>query len=70
MPPNLDSALDLLGSSALAREVMGGEFLDHYLSAKRAHVEAYNSSLGHRKNDRSLEAQISRYEIEELLPIL
>lgn len=70
LPPDLDSALDLLGSSALAREVMGDEFLNHYLSAKRAHVKAYNSSLGHRKNDRSMEAQISRYEIEHLLPIL
>jgi glutamine synthetase len=70
LPPDLGSALDLMEASSLASEVMGVDFLEHYLIAKRAHLEEYNTSLGHRKDDTSMRIQISKYEIESLLPVL
>ena len=56
--------------SKLAKEVMGEEFLTNYVAAKRTHVKAYTDSLGHRADDWSMKVQISRFEIETLLPIL
>ncbi|MDG6226189.1 MAG: glutamine synthetase family protein [Candidatus Thermoplasmatota archaeon] len=70
LPPDLSSALDLLEGSALARDVMGEEFLSHYLKAKRSHVDSYLGSLGHRARDESMRIRISRFEIENLLPVL
>ncbi|MBN1539089.1 MAG: glutamine synthetase, partial [Candidatus Thermoplasmatota archaeon] len=70
LPPDLSSALDLMETSTLAKEVMGGDLLSHYLTAKRAHLDGYRTSLGHRKNDISMRVQISKFEMEQLLPIL
>lgn len=70
LPPDLGAALDLLEKSKLAKGVMGEEFLARYVEAKRAHVKAYTDSLGHRADDWSMKVQISRFEIETLLPIL
>jgi glutamine synthetase len=70
LPPDLPSALDLMERSELVRGVLGDEFLDHYLMAKRAHVDAYNRSLEMKMNDESMRLRISRFEIEHLLPIL
>ena len=70
LPPDLESALELLEKSELARETMGSEFLSHYVKAKRAHIRDYKRSLGHRKDDCSMQVQISKYEMDNLLPIL
>ncbi|RLF69451.1 MAG: glutamine synthetase [Thermoplasmata archaeon] len=70
LPPDLSSALSLMEEGELARSVMGETFLDHYIRAKRAHLEAYRSSLGHRCDDISMRVQVSRFEVEELLPVL
>ncbi|MGA1848198.1 MAG: glutamine synthetase family protein [Thermoplasmatota archaeon] len=70
LPPDLGSALDLMENSSLVREVMGGDFLKHYMIAKRSHLDEYTTSLGHRKDDLSMRVQISKYEMEGLLPIL
>ena len=51
-------------------EMLGEEFITHYLTAKKAHVKAYKEGLGHRVDDRSMDVMVSRYEIDELLPIL
>ncbi|MFW3146372.1 MAG: glutamine synthetase family protein [Thermoplasmatota archaeon] len=70
LPPDLRSALELMGGSNLALEVMGERFLEHYITAKKAHLDAYLESLGHRRNDASMRMEISRFEIENLLPVL
>jgi len=70
LPPGLRSALDLMEASSLVRDVVGEDFLDHYLIAKRAHLKEYERSMGHRKNDVSMRVQVSRFEIENLLPVL
>ncbi|MGA1820076.1 MAG: glutamine synthetase family protein [Thermoplasmatota archaeon] len=70
LPPEFGAALDLMEASALVKEVMGQDFLSHYLTAKRAHLEGYKTSLGHRKDDISMRVQVSKYEMDELLPIL
>ncbi|MGA1821973.1 MAG: glutamine synthetase family protein [Thermoplasmatota archaeon] len=70
LPSDLGSALDLLEGSDLAGEVFGIDFLSHYITAKRAHLKAYRMSLGHRADDLSMRIQVSRFEMENLLPIL
>ncbi len=70
LPPDLGTALDLMESSDLVRDVLGDEFRTHYINAKRAHLQDYQDGLGHRLKDGSMRTQISRYEIEELLPVL
>ncbi len=70
LPADLGSALDLMEGSSLASEVLGASFLEHYINAKRVHLKGYLDSLGHRINDSSMKVQISRFEVEELLPIL
>ncbi|MGA1872896.1 MAG: glutamine synthetase family protein [Thermoplasmatota archaeon] len=70
LPPDLGSALDLMEGSELVEEVMGRDFLMHYLTAKRAHLLEYQRSLGHRKDDVSMKMHVSQYEMAELLPIL
>jgi len=70
LPPDLGSALDLMEGSSLVKEVLGEEFLKHYIIAKRTHLDEYISSLGHRKDDASMRVQVSRYEMEHLLPVL
>jgi glutamine synthetase len=70
LPPDLGMALDLMEGSDLARNVLGDRFLKHYLKAKRSHLNDYLGSMGHRSGDHSMKVQISRYEIETLLPVL
>lgn len=70
LPPDLGSALDSMEKGTIARQTMGDEFLSHYLKAKRAHLKEYQDGLGHRRDDTSYKLQVSRLEIEELLPIL
>ena len=70
LPADLTEALDLMDKSDLARTVLGEEFLKHYIAAKRAHIEGYKRSLGSNVDDPSYRIRISRYEIENLLPIL
>jgi glutamine synthetase len=70
LPADLEHALEMMEKSALVKETMGEEFLSHYLAAKKAHFKAYNDSLGHRKDDWSMDHMVSRFEVEELLPIL
>jgi glutamine synthetase len=70
LPSDLEHALEKMEKSALVKEMMGEEFLSHYLEAKKAHIKAYKDSLGHRKEDWSMDHVVSRYEVEELLPIL
>lgn len=70
LPSDLGSALDLLEKSPVCKEVMGEAFMKHYIIAKRAHLKAYLDSLGHRRKDPSMKIQVSRHEMEELLPIL
>jgi glutamine synthetase len=70
LPSDLGSALDLMENGTVAREVMGEEFLSHYIKAKRSHLHEYMTSLGHRSGDISYRTQVSRYEIEQLLPVL
>jgi glutamine synthetase len=70
LPPDLESALDLMEKSSLVREVMDEDFLNHYLIAKRSHLKGYKESLGHRSDDISMRVQVSRFEMDNLLPIL
>lgn len=70
LPSDLGHALDRMEEGSVAREIMGDEFLSHYIKAKRSHLEDYVKSLGHRSSDCSYKIQVSRYEIENLLPIL
>lgn len=70
LPPDLGSALDLMERSALVKEVIGDEFLNHYMIAKRAHLKGYLDSLGHRREDVSMRVQVSKYEMKNLLPVL
>jgi glutamine synthetase len=70
LPPDLGKALERLETSDFAKEVMGKDFHEHYIKAKRAHLSDYLRGLGHRKNDLSMKVQVSRYEMENLLPVL
>lgn len=70
LPEGLEPALNLMERSDMVKEMLGEEFLAHYLEAKRAHVWAYKQNLGHRSDDKSMMVEVSRYEVEELLPIL
>lgn len=70
LPSDLGSALDLMEGSPLVKETLGEDFLEHYITAKRAHLKDYLQSLGHRAHDSSMKLQVSRFEVEELLPVL
>ena len=62
--------MEKMEKSGLVKEMMGEEFLSHYLEAKKAHIKAYKDSLGHRRDDWSMDHTVSKYEVEELLPVL
>ena len=38
MPSSLDEAVDALSASAMFREALGNEFIDHYISVRRQEI--------------------------------
>lgn len=70
LPSDLGNALDRMEASDLSRGTLGDSFHSHYIKAKRAHLDHYYNSLGHRSDDVSMNIRISRFEVEELLPVL
>jgi glutamine synthetase len=43
MPSSLNQAVDALAASAMFREALGNEFIDHYLSVRRREIERFQS---------------------------
>jgi glutamine synthetase len=67
LPGSLEQALALAEKSELVKSVVGERFLDDFIRIKRKEIEksqAYNKKLI--KDD----SKLSKYELEELLPIL
>jgi glutamine synthetase len=43
MPSSLDDAVEALSASGMFREALGKEFVDHYLSVRRAEIDRFRS---------------------------
>ena len=56
LPTSLAEALDLLEASAVAREWLGEEFVDHFLAMKRAELKAQSIAVTDWEVARYLEA--------------
>jgi glutamine synthetase len=55
LPRTLDDALDALASSALARELLGPEFVEHYVALKRHEAERYRRHVSDWEVERYIE---------------
>ncbi len=45
LPPTLEAAIDLLDTSAIAREWLGDAFIDHYVAMRRWEVEKHRTAV-------------------------
>jgi glutamine synthetase len=45
LPPTLESAVDLLDASAIARDWLGDAFVDHYVAMRRWEVEKHRTAV-------------------------
>ena len=45
MPESLEQAVDALSASAMFREALGNEFVDHYVSVRRHEIGRFKSHI-------------------------
>ena len=55
LPVTMEAALEALEASALARELLGEDFIEHYLVMKRFEVEKYRQQISEWEVRRYLE---------------